>query len=502
MRFTSLIVELVRARPRLIFWIAVLFQAALWFIVPMLFYGSPPGNVATVLDFGREYQVGTTQGPPFAFWLADIAFRLAGGHIFGVYLLAQACFVVTLWAVFMLGSAIVGPQQAVLAAMLTATITVFSFPGVEFGPDVLARPLWALTLLHAWRVMGQGRRNAWFALSIEIGLLFLTTHAAIPLLLLLIGFALSTRRGRETLASLDPLLGTMVIAALVLPYAVWAVRANVVALPPLPAADAFGERLISWAMLFGGLMLALIGISLLLIFNSRALNRKPEDAPTVFRAPVDPFARNFVYTFACAPVVVLSLLGALFGQGRVFGGDGVALVLPGLAVIVAAGDLIHLRRQEILRTIWLLLIVAPAVAMAGAVLIQPWFGRTEMRTALPASAIGQFFGDTYQRRVNRPLPAVAGDRRLVELIGFAAPGRPHVLFDATPAETPWLTPATFLETGGLVVWRAEDTAGTPPAELLQRFPGLVPEVPRAFDRLVNGRLSQLRIGWAVVRPRS
>lgn len=502
MRFTSLIVELVRARPRLIFWVAVLSQAVLWFILPMLLYGSPPGDMASVLAFGREYQVGTVQGPPFAFWLADIAFRLAGNHIFGVYLLSQACFVVTLWAVFTLGRAIVGGQQAVLAMMLTATITVFSFPGVEFGPGVLARPLWALTLLHTWRVMGQGRRNAWFALSIEIGLLFLTTHAAIPLVLMLIGFALATRRGRATLTSFDPLLGAMVIAVLALPYVVWVVRAGAVSVPQLPAVDVLAGRFLSWGMLFGGLLLALAGIALLLIFNSRALNRRPEDAPTIFRPPVDPFARSFVYVFACAPALVLSLLGAVFGQGRVFGGDGVALVMPGLAVIVAAGDLIHLRRQQALRSLWLFLILVPAAVALGTALIQPWAGGAEVRTALPATDIGRFFGDSYQRRVKQPLPAVAGDRRLVELIGFAAPSRPHVFFDATPAETPWVTPETFNQTGGLVVWRAEDTAGTPPADILKRFPGIVPEVPRAFERLVNGRLPQLRIGWAVVRPKS
>ena len=57
------------------------------------------------------------------------------------------------------------------------------------------------------------------------------------------------------------------------------------------------------------------------------------------------------------------------------------------------------------------------------------------------------------------------------------------------------------ETGGVVVWRAADTAGTPPPDLAQRFPGLVPEVPRAFDWLVNGRLPTLRIGWAILRPK-
>ena len=175
MRFTSLIIELIRARPRLVVWLVVLFQAALWLILPLLLYRSPPGDLATVLAYGREYQVGTDLGPPLAFWLADIAFRAAGNHMFGVYLLAQLCSVATFWTLYLLARAIVGGQQAVLAVLLTMTVVAFSSPGVEFGPLVLARPLWALLLLHSWQLIGQGRRNAWFAWSIEAGLLLLTT---------------------------------------------------------------------------------------------------------------------------------------------------------------------------------------------------------------------------------------------------------------------------------------------------------------------------------------
>src|SRR5215469_3566491 len=85
MRFTSLVIELIRARPRLVFWIVALLQAGLWLTVPLIFYASPPGDLATVLAYGREYQVGTDLGPPLAFWLADIAFRAAGNHLIGVY---------------------------------------------------------------------------------------------------------------------------------------------------------------------------------------------------------------------------------------------------------------------------------------------------------------------------------------------------------------------------------------------------------------------------------
>src|SRR3954451_8756103 len=246
MRFTSLIIELIRARPRLMIWLVLLFQAALWLLLPLLLYRSPPGDVATVLAFGREYQIGTDLGPPLAFWLADIAFRLAGNSVFGVYLLAQLCFIVTFVALFALGRAVVGGQQAVLAVLLTLTVAVFSSPGVEFGPLVLARPLWALLLLHAWRVIGQRRRNAWFALSIEAGLLLLTTSAAPVLLLLVLGFALATARGRRTLLSLDPLFALVVIAVLALPYLVWLIRAGTIALPQLPPPAELGARAIQF----------------------------------------------------------------------------------------------------------------------------------------------------------------------------------------------------------------------------------------------------------------
>ena len=39
-------------------------------------------------------------------------------------------------------------------------------------------------------------------------------------------------------------------------------------------------------------------------------------------------------------------------QIAVIGGDGIALLLAGLAVIIAAGDLIPLRRQHLLRSVW------------------------------------------------------------------------------------------------------------------------------------------------------
>jgi hypothetical protein len=53
----------------------------------------------------------------------------------------------------------------------------------------------------------------------------------------------------------------------------------------------------------------------------------------------------------------------------------------------------------------------------------------------------------------------------------------------------------------VVVWPAGDTPGTPPADIQTRFPGLVAEVPRVFDRPLQGFGTPLRVGWGVVRNR-
>jgi len=500
MRFTSLIVELVRARPRLFFWATVLLQAALWLIVPTILYMSPPQHVATLLAFGREYQIGTPLGPPLSFWLADIAFRATGDHMFGVYLLAQVCFVVMMWAVFTLSRAIMGGQHAILAAMLTLTIYAFSSPGLEFGPDVLARPLWALILLHAWRVIGEGRRTAWFLLSVEIGLLFLTTPMAIGLSLLLAVFAVVTRRGRKTLMSFDPLFGALVVIVVALPYFIWLWRSGATA--PHPSLIEPVRKLEHWGELFGWLMLWSAGIVILVIANSPWFDRKPEEAPVIFRTPVDPFGRYFLFFFGCLPPILLSFVAPWFGLDHVAGGEGIALLLIGPVVIVACPDLIYLRRQKVLRTIWLGAIAAPVVVLLATLVVQPWMNRREVATSLPSGDIGRFFDRNYSLRANVPLYGVTGGSELAALVAVGAPSRPRVLFDSNYGNTSWFGAQAFNERGGLVVWRAADTAGAPPPDIAARFPGLMPEVPRTFSRLIEGRLEPLRIGWAVVRPQT
>jgi hypothetical protein len=81
MLYVSILVELLRSRPALAALLAAGMQALLWLLVPTLFYAGPPGDVPLVLAIGHEFQLGSFLGPPLAFWLGELAFDFAGGHL-------------------------------------------------------------------------------------------------------------------------------------------------------------------------------------------------------------------------------------------------------------------------------------------------------------------------------------------------------------------------------------------------------------------------------------
>ena len=497
MLYVSLAVEILRARPRLVFWAAALMQAALWTLVPALFYSAPPGDLPQVVAIGREFPLGSDRGPPLAFWLAELVFRLTGRSAVGLYLLSQVCIVVTYWAVFALGRDIVGPRHAALAVMLMVGITAFTLPTPDFGPAVLAMPIWALCLLHYWRAIGQGERKYWFALALELGLLLLTTYLSLLLFALLIAFTLATEQGRAAFGAIEPWVAGVIVIIVVFPHLIWLDHAKGAALPDLQqgfsgSPGGFG----AWA----GIVVSHLGLAVLVaLAGLRGSSRA--DAPTIVRPPVSLFARKFIYTFALAPALAGLLISVVLGRPLSLATTGVLVVLSGLAVVVAAGDSIRIHNQKVISFVWGVLLVAPPIAVAAVLLVLPWAYPVDLRVAMPAKEIGQFFSDTFQRRTGKPLTIIAGEPQTASLVAFAAPSRPHLFYDAAPERSPWVTEKDVVDKGAIVVWPATDTLGTAPPDIKARFPDLVIEQPRSFTRAVQGISPAVRIGWAMIRPR-
>jgi Dolichyl-phosphate-mannose-protein mannosyltransferase len=503
MFYVPLYIEALRSRPHWLFWAATLTQAAIWLLVPTIFYAAPPGDLPQLLAIGHEFQLRGDVGPPLAYWMAEVAFRLFG--LFGVYALAQICVVTTYWCVFALGSIIVGPAQAALAVLLMAGISLFTVPTPDFGPAILAMALWALVLLFYWRAVGQGDRRAWYGLGAAAALLLLTSNAALILLGALMVFTAATARGRAALNTNEPWIVAMVLAVFLFVHLLW-LQAGGDGVSPMLArlrdAAAARQNTSAWLRLIGAVVLAHAGLVILVVLASGWPRTAGTPAPAIARATIDPDAVTFVKVFALMPALLATIVAVLFGRALPIGGAAPLVVLSALAVIIASGDSIALFHQRILGYAWIGLLLVPALFVPFVMVLLPWAAGADLKIEQPAKAMGSFFGESFERRTGRPLAVVTGDLGTATLIALAAPSRPSVYFDADPARSPWVTPDDIRSKGAVVVWLTADTTPTPPPEIKARFPDLIPEVPRAFARPVQGRLPPLRVGWGVIRPGS
>ena len=493
---TSLFIELLRTRPRLLFWAMAALQIVPWTLVPVLFYSSPPGQLPLVIAIGHEFQFGTEFGPPLAFWLAEIAYRIGG--MFGVYLLSQICIVMTYATVFALGRLIVGAPQAACAVLLMGGIAVFSVPTPEFGPMVLATPLWALSLYHFWVAMQRGSSLLyWVALGVDAGLLFLTTYAGLILIGLLFVYMLATRQGRAQFDHIGPWFAGIAIVAVMFPYLIWLDLSTSIA--ALDLATILANTRI-WVRLLATLLLSHAGMLILIVlaigpFASRGT------APPIVRAPVGADARRFVYLFAVLPALAMGLFALFTHRPENFLAAPLA-VMSGLAIVVAAGDRIKIEHQYLIGYAWATLMLLPVALVAIAVVFQPWILALDLSVDRPARQLGLFFGDSYARRTGGPLKIVAGDQSLASLVALTAPSRPSLYLDSIRDDRARITRKDITEKGAVILWLATDSAGQPPAAIAQQFPGLVVEVPRAFERRYQGRMPLMRVGWGMIRPRA
>jgi len=498
MHYVSLLIEFLRGRPSVVFWTVALTQAALWTLIPALFYSAPPGDVPLLLAVGHEFVLGSYLGPPLAFWLGEIAFKVAGS--FGLYALAQTCVVIAYWAVFALGRGIVGTRHAVLAVLLMVGIAAFTVPSPNFGPAILAAPLWALALLYYWRAVGEGRRGYWFLLALDLGLLLLASYAGLILLVLMIAFTLATARGRSAMLNPEPWIALLLLWIVIFPHAAWLSSERSLVIEGIDESLAATGRLSTGVWLCVVLVLSHLGLALLVTLASGWPRHPRERAPEIERNPVGSFARIFVYIFALTPALIA--IAVAFATGRLGPLDHIAplVVLSGLAVVVAAGDKVLLYRERLVSSAWFGLLFVPPVLTVVAIAVFPWTLGIDLRIAQPANPEGQFYADIYQRRTGKPLTYLSGDPRVAPLIALSAPSRPHLYFAWAPQRSPWASAADIRAQGGILVWPAADNNGTPPATLKVQFPEMAPEVPRSFPRAVQGVLPLIRLGWAMQRP--
>jgi hypothetical protein len=309
---------------------------------------------------------------------------------------------------------------------------------------------------------------------------------------------------RARLTSAGALVVMAIVPVMLLVHWIWlrgSLGTILPALPNLRSADLMEKNLRDLARLLGILLAGHAGLVVMVAVATGVLRRPRGDVAVIARAPVSDFAAAFIFYFGLVPPLLLVAAAVLAGHsGPVVFGPVVAL--SGLAAVLAAGETIAIRRQRAASVAWLILLLAPPVIAVMAALLLPWTAAADPRVGWPAREMGRFFSENFERRTGQKLDIIGGELSLASLIAAGAAGRPFVFDPSATDETQFVTQDDVVEKGAIMVWRATDSAGTPPIGIRTRFPDLVPEVPRVFARRVDGRLPQLRLGWAMIRPKA
>ena len=496
---SSLLLEAMRGRPRVLVYAFVLAHAVMMALAMLLAQASPPREVIEALAIGRETVLGTAYQAPFTGWVLRAVWWLGDGELWPVVLVGAIADAVGLWAVFQLSRSIVGYRQGAVATGLLAGVAWVTWLLPAPDPNRLLLALFPLTALHLWRAAGRGRRLYWILVAIDVAMLVMTRYAAVVLVGVLIAAMLLSAKGRAAFRKPEPYGAALLAILLLAPHLTW-----LAARPTFPLTATVVDLTALLAPWGKTMLLALVGHLGLVMLIALAIVPRAAERETVTQFPrgeVDVAARRYVAMLALAPAPAMVIVDLALKVP-----PGASALVPlfafsGLGAVLLLGATIPLYRHALVgRTLVALTLIPPVLAIVLAY-VQPFMPGPGSDTNWPSRAIAAWFTDIHRTRTGRPIAYVAGDVWTAGTLALASRDRPHLYLEGDPVRAPWISEAAAARAGVLLVWRIEGTAVQPPAGLRARFPDMVLEAPHVFEWAIAGRLAPIQIGWALVPPR-
>lgn len=453
-------------------------HVVLWTLVPALTYPSVPRDALEGVAWGRMWQLGYDKHPFLAPWLSA-AFTGAFGVVgWPVYLAAQLCVALALWAVWRLARDLLDARRALVAVLLLEGIGYYNFSSFSlssfvFNPNVVMLPTWAMLSLTFYRALLRPDLPRWCHAGLWAGLALLAKYESAILLLVLAGVLLATREGRRSLATPAFHAGVLVAFAVFSPNLAWLARHDFItidyALGRLDAAALAAEpqphvhHALYQPLLFlkNQLGYGLPALGLFLLLPRR-------------RGRFDARKLGHVYVLALAAgPTLLTLLFALGTGGHLVTSWGFPFhSLLGVALVlffVPEVDERQLRRFAAAVAAWCLVVV---LICASKYHEHPWTQAT-----FPYRPLAEQLTRDWRHAYGRPLRVVAGDRWSVAGVVDYAHDKPMPYFGWDPKANPWLDEHDLCRAGAVFLHERHDDAADEALvrELRARFPALTDE---------------------------
>jgi 4-amino-4-deoxy-L-arabinose transferase-like glycosyltransferase len=429
--------------------------------------------------WGREFQLGYNQHPPFWAWIAGAWFLLFPRADWAFDLLAMINAAIGLLGAWVLAGNFASGYRRHAAALLLLLTPFFTFLAFKFNANSIFLSLCPWLFHFFVRSVETRRPGDAISFGVVMGLAMLSKYFALLLAASCLIAALTHPSRRRYFGSAAPYLSIAVAAALFAPHAWWLWTSNA---PPVRYF--LGTTGHSFIFASGHAAQALIGAVAFETLVAAAILLGLRSAPggwiaTARRKWREPPFRLLVI-LAIMPLLLAILSGLAFrldlSNNMLI---GVFSLVPLLLIEIADGRyggradrrlfLIAISGAVGMTALMLLLSPVIAIAQIG------WSGNTDRLK--PSRELARAATEAWHQTVDTPLLYVAGSAPYGDAIAFYSADRPHTLFRFSFAAAPWVTRTDIARHGLLVACLVSDAVCLDKATALAR--------PRTIRRAIT-----------------
>ncbi|WP_459697634.1 glycosyltransferase family 39 protein [Acidisoma sp. C75] len=405
-------------------------------------------DMAEAYAWGRQFQLGYNQHPPFWAAVCGIWFRIFPRSLWAFAALSSLNAGIGLLGAWRaIGNFATGFRQRAAWALLLLT-PLYTFYAYKYDANIIFISIWPWTLHFFMRSL-QGRRAkdaAWLGLC--VGLAMMSKYYALILVATLFLAALQHPSRRRYFASASPWLSVAIAGAIFAPHVWWAVENRA---PPLHYLVSRLDWPWSWVKHYAiDAFFSVIGMNISAVVIVALARWRSREA----RGPADPM-RGVVATLTLMPFLLTMVSGiatrTLITSEMMI---GTFPLLPLLAIDLA-------RLSDCRRLFRLTAPLAVALAL-GALITAPafawwrtWHSPAAMKVQ-PFQEVAAVATHIWHEKTGLPLEYVAGSSWYDNETAFYSKDRPHSFVNFNYFENLWVTPAAIARHGLLSICLTTD----------------------------------------------
>jgi 4-amino-4-deoxy-L-arabinose transferase-like glycosyltransferase len=411
-------------------------------------------DVLEAYAWGKEFQLGYNQHPPFWAWLAGLWFLVFPHEDVCFHLLeALNAALGLLGAWRLIGLFATGPARHA-AALLLVTTPCYTFLSFKYNADTIFLSLWPWTLFFFIISLDNMKLRDAMLFGLFAGLSMLSKYYSIILLMSCAMSLVFHPNGRKYLLSPLPWIAGVIFAALVLPHAIWSLTA---AAPP--AAYAMGLTGKGWLFSIsyaGGFLRDSVanfsGVAAIIFVSWRASRSGDVSAAA---DPMPQSRRRFLAVLVLSPIL-LTVMFALCFQLKIKAimAVGTFPLMPLFLMQFAP----RLDGRHCFRLAGIAAIAVTAIAAATAPLTRSIIARKSDGPTFegPRRELAQRVTSLWHDETHTPLRFAGAEARYAFGLSFYSEDRPSAFVNLSYAMSGWVTPAKLKQYGLLIACVHED----------------------------------------------